>query len=556
MARDVLDQPVKPVQERIREIENTPIAANLGELLDRAAVEKPDTLAWNFFESGETITYKDLGHRSEMLAKGFFRHGVKRDSHVILMMPTIGAFPLTWLALGRLGAVVIPTNAGYTAREVAYVANDGDAEFALVHTECLPVLEEARASGAYKIADDHIFVIGAGDHRYRRWESLEADGVSGPAYPRDVDRTRLFNIQYTSGTTGFPKGCMLTQTYWLTTGLVNGYRDGRQYDRIFVAGPFHYMNAPSFLMMALTRRATLFVAVRRSLSKMMAWMRDNRIQFAQIPVLIDKEPPHPLDGQNEIVRANLYRVWGPRHAEFEERFNLVGRDAFGMTEVGSATFLPLEAVDMVGSGSCGIAAPYRQIRIADPEGNELPAGESGELLIRGQGILLGYYKKPEVNQRSFHGDWFRSGDVAYKDARGYIFVVGRIKDMIRRSGENIAAQEVEAVLNTHEAVLESAVIPVPDELRGEEVKACLVLQPGVAASDGLIEDILAHARKDLAAFKLPRFVEIYGEFPKTSSGKTAKQTLIEAKNPWGVTIGWRGEGEAIGVVEVELKNTI
>jgi len=103
--------------------------------------------------------------------------------------------------------------------------------------------------------------------------------------------------------------------------------------------------------------------------------------------------------------------------------------------------------------------------------------------------------------------------------------------MIRRSGENIAAQEVEAVLNDHEAVLESAVIPVQDEIRGEEVKACLVLQPGVTASDALIEDILAHCRKDLAAFKMPRFVEFYREFPKTSSGKIAKQTLIEAKDP-------------------------
>ena len=532
MARDVLDQPVKPVRERIREIENTPLPANLGELLDRAALEVPDKLAWNFFETGETITYKALGSRSENLARGFFRHGVKRQSHVILMMPTIGAFPLTWLSLARLGAVVIPTNAAYTPREIAYVANDGEAEFAVVHRECLPVFEEARTSGQLKIADDRIFVIGGGDHAHPRWEALEGEGAANPAdYPRDVDRDALFNIQYTSGTTGFPKGCMLPQLYWLTTGLVNGYRDGRHYERIFVAGPFHYMNAPSFLMMALTRRATLYVAIRRSLSKMMQWMRDHRIQFAQIPVLVDKEPPHPDDGKNEMVRANLYRVWGPRHAEFEKRFNLVGRDAFGMTEIGSGTFMPLEATDMVGSGSCGIAAPFREIRIADEKGNPLPQGQEGELLVRGQGILKGYYNKPEVNARSFHGDWFRTGDVARIDERGYIFVVGRIKDMIRRSGENIAAQEVEAVLNDHEAVLESAVIPVQDEIRGEEVKACLVLQPGVTASDALIEDILAHCRKDLAAFKMPRFVEFYREFPKTSSGKIAKQTLIEAKDP-------------------------
>ena len=152
------------------------------------------------------------------------------------------------------------------------------------------------------------------------------------------------------------------------------------------------------------------------------------------------------------------------------------------------------------------------------------------MLIRGPGIMLGYYKKPEATAAAFHGDWFRSGDLFRQDERGYFHIHGRLKDMIRRAGENIAAREVEAVLTGMPEIFEAAVVPVRDEQRGEEVKAYLVPEQGGEPGAGLIERVIEHCRRNLAPFKVPRYLEIVTALPKTSSGKIAKHALIGEKS--------------------------
>jgi crotonobetaine/carnitine-CoA ligase len=191
--------------------------------------------------------------------------------------------------------------------------------------------------------------------------------------------------------------------------------------------------------------------------------------------------------------------------------------------------MPIEAEDMVGSGSCGLPSPFRECRIANPQGSTMPVGEVGELLIRGPGIMIGYYNNPEATAKAFHGDWFRTGDLFRQDERGYFYIQGRIKDMIRRAGENIAAREVEAVLTGMPDILEAAAVPVRDEQRGEEVKAYLVPQQGVESNGALVDRVIDHCKRNLAPFKVPRYLEIVAALPKTSSGKIAKQTLMEQK---------------------------
>jgi crotonobetaine/carnitine-CoA ligase len=200
-----------------------------------------------------------------------------------------------------------------------------------------------------------------------------------------------------------------------------------------------------------------------------------------------------------------------------------------MTELGPATFMPLEADDMIGSGSCGIAGPYRQCRVVDGEGRDVPRGEVGEMVVRGSGILLGYWNRPDATRDAFFGDWFRTGDLFRQDERGYFYIVGRVKEMIRRSSENIAAREVEAVLKDMTEIVEAAVIGVPDELRKEEVKAYVLLQPGMTRDDVPPEAILAHARARLAPFKVPRYIEYRTEFPRTPSNKIRKPELVKEK---------------------------
>ena len=190
-------------------------------------------------------------------------------------------------------------------------------------------------------------------------------------------------------------------------------------------------------------------------------------------------------------------------------------------------FTPLEAVEMTGSGSCGIAGPFREVRIASPEGAALPHGETGELLIRGPGMLRGYYNNPDATAAAFHGDWFRTGDLAHQDARGFVWIVGRIKDMVRRAGESIAAAEVESVLGGLDGVAEAVVVPVPDPLRGEEVKAYLRLKPGITSSDLPPERVIAHCEQHLAVFKVPRYLEYRTEpFPFSAAGSKVNKPAL------------------------------
>jgi acyl-CoA synthetase (AMP-forming)/AMP-acid ligase II len=527
MARlKTLAEAVMPVEERRAWIESQPLPCNVAALIAEAAAEAGDQLAWNFFEGGETITYAALRRSVNGVARELSALGIAKGTHVAVMMPNVAAMPLSWLALGTLGAVMVPVNVSYTQRELAYVVNDSRAEYVLVHSHCLPVLEQCIATADIRIDPERIVVVDppAGSP-YRDWAKVAGSPVDDFVPPDPVGLDDLLNIQYTSGTTGFPKGCMLTQRYWIVIGKVNAFRDARRYRRILASTPFYYMDPQWLLMMTFYQRGTLFVAAKQSVSRFMGWVRTHGINFCLFPYLIFKQPETPDDGRNEVVRANVYGVPREIHALIEQRFDLVLREAFGMTEVGSAMFMPIEATDMVGSGACGLPSPFRECGVFDVDGGPVAQGDVGELCIRGPGIMLGYYNNAVATKAAFRDGWFRTGDLFRVDERGYFYIVGRQKDMIRRSSENIAAREVESVLNGIPAVLESAAVAVPDETRGEEVKAYIVLGPGTVPSDAVLGDIILQCQRQLAKFKVPRYYTFRAALPKTPSLKIAKQQL-------------------------------
>jgi crotonobetaine/carnitine-CoA ligase len=297
------------------------------------------------------------------------------------------------------------------------------------------------------------------------------------------------------------------------------------------ANPFFYMTPQWLLLMVFYTRGTLFVARRLSGSRYIGWMREHRIEFCLFPEAAYKQPPRADDADNSVVRVSTYGF--PRHEQqrLEQRYDFVAREAFGMTEIGTALYVPISAPEMVGSGSCGLPEPFRECRIADGHGNTLPPGAVGELLVRGPGLLQGYYKKPEATAAAFHGDWFRTGDLFRQDERGWFYIVGRVKDMIRRSGENIAAREVEEIILALPQVAEAACVPVPDRNRGEEVKALVVLQAGVARDALPPARLLEHCRANLAPFKVPRFIAYVAALPKTGSHKIAKAELRAQADP-------------------------
>jgi crotonobetaine/carnitine-CoA ligase len=538
--RDVLAASVPPLAERLRRIESETLPPNVTALLDAAAAEVPDQTALDFFESGERLSYGELRRRVNRLSNGMARRGIGKGSHVGVMLPNVPALPITWLALARLGAVMVPMNIAYTPREMDYVIVDGKVEWLVIDQACLAQLAEM-SKRPERLTDRHVIVVGgaalkvvgaaASPRGHLAWDDLltgERDDVAATTAPGLDD---LLNIQYTSGTTGFPKGCMLSHRYWLTISKINAQRDGRVYRRILAATPFFYMDPQWMMLMAFYQRATLFVARRQSASQFMSWVRQQRINFCLLPEIVFKQPPSPHDRDNEIVRVNVYGLHKENHAALEQRFDFIAREAFGMTEIGSGLFMPIEATDMVGSGSCGMPSPFREARITDPQGNSVPTGEVGELLVRGPGILQGYYNKPEATAAAFHGDWFRTGDLFRQDARGYFYIVGRVKEMIRRAGENISAREVEAVLRGLSDIVEAAAVAVPDATRGEEVKACVVLRPGLTRETLPPARIIAHCEANLARFKVPRYIEYRNDLPKTASEKIAKHLLQGEADP-------------------------
>lgn len=509
------------------EVEARPYPATLGALLDQAAERYGGREFLNFFERGESLTFAEARAQVDRLAGALHRIGVVNGSHVAVMLPNLPAFPLTWLALARLGAVMVPVNNRYTARELAYVLEDSEADYLLIHADHFAVLD-ALDPRPVRITDERIITVGARrEGSPHHWPDLLASGAADFTVPHPVAADDLLNIQYTSGTTGLPKGCRQTHRYWVLAGLASAAQVDFTVSRILCAQSFYYLDPLIYLVMALVEGAAVYVANGMRAGRFMAWVREHAIDFVFLFEPIFKQPRHPDDGKNRLGLACLFGLTPENHAPLEARFATVAREWFGMTEIGSGLYMPMAFAHMVGSGSCGIPAPFREVSIRDADtGRPVAPGQVGELWVRGPGVMAGYYNRPEANAESFRDGWFRTGDLFRRDADGFYYIVGRLKDMIRRSAENIAAREVEAVLRSHPDIKEAAVVPVPDELRGEEVKAYVQLMPGRTRDDVPPEAIFAHCRRDLASFKIPRYLAYRNGFPYGPADRVEKHKLV------------------------------
>lgn len=526
---DLIDAHIRGPEERQRQIESEPLPQNIAQVLDEAAAEIPDQTAWHFFEDGISETYRQVQENVNCLAHGLHKLGIRKGTHVgVMIAGNAVSFPTTWLALGRLGAVMVPINDRYSSHELDYIINDSDAEWLVIDHQLLPCLEGMKEKPEH-LSDKRIILVGGGDadHDYHRHADIMAGGDAGFTIDDAPGLEDLMNIQYTSGTTGLPKGCMLRHSYWTGIAKVAARRDGLVYKNILASTPYYYMDPQWLTLMAFYQRGTLFVARRQSSTRFMDWVRTHDIHFCLFNEMFYRHPVHPDDRNNELRRVNIYGLRREIHRDLQDRFNVQAREAFGMTEIGATMFMPLEAEDMIGSGSCGMPCAFRECKVVDENGNELPHGEIGELVVRGPNILLGYYKKPEATRDAFFGDWFRTGDLFRRDENGYFYIVGRIKDMIRRNSENISAREVESVIAQAPGVSDVAAVGVPHETRGEDVKIYVIPEKSGASLDP--EAVIAFAAERLAPFKVPRFVECIEKFPRTPSGKIAKNVLKAAK---------------------------
>jgi acyl-coenzyme A synthetase/AMP-(fatty) acid ligase len=509
-------------------VETEPLPENIGALLDDAVAQYGDDPAWIFVDEDlPAMTWRDLSYLVARSANAFRLMGVKKGTHVGVMLPNIPESLAAWVALGRIGARMIPINPGYTPDELKYWLTDGDAEFLLIDSSRIATFYSVEKDVPL-LARERITVWGNLIEDFSSWNSQLAEASTEFHTDADVQIDDIINIQYTSGSTGWPKGCLLSHRYWILCGKVTSAMwPGLK--KIQCDLPFYYMGPLWRFTMAAFSGAALCVPPAYSLSKFRERVRDYDYDMAWMTNPVAMLDPAPIEREHKLTMIATFGMSPPLQASIAKRYGVPVRDAFGMTEIGFALGCRLDDGWAVGTGSCGKVLPYRAAMIADPEGNELPDGETGELCIAGPGMLQGYYKKPEATRSAFHGEWFRTGDLARRNADGYYYIVGRIKDMIRRSAENISVTEVESALSTIPEVEDVAVHGVKDEKRGEEVKACLILRDDKSPVDLPPEKVLEHARKHLVRFKVPRYIQYYSEFPRTGSNKIAKKRLQDGE---------------------------
>jgi acyl-CoA synthetase (AMP-forming)/AMP-acid ligase II len=494
------------------------LGKTIPEALDWAALRWGDRPAFSFVDRpAPVLTYRGLASAVGRLRSGLESAGLRPGDRVGILLPNQVEFPVTWLAVIDAGAVAVPLNPRYTLREIEFVLDDVDAKW-IVTTD--DILAGHAVQTFAKIPPANVVVVGETPPSARSFGEL-AEAALTPrqhaAHPLD-----LIGIQFTSGSTGLPKGCMLTHTYWVESGAYSGAAFGDP-QHLLADRPFFYMQNQAYFFLALAGGGQMHVTPGMSRSKFIRWLVENEIDFAWFDKGLLELLETPADRQMKVKRVPIGGIAPELHRPLELRFGVIARDQYASTELNCVTLHPWDRDDLVGTGTMGLAYPHRETKIVDAELHEVPAGQPGELLVRGPGIMLGYWNRPDANAELMLPDgWFRTGDVVRKTADGFHYYIGRVRDIIRRSGENISAVEVEQQIQTFPGVDEVAVVPVPDGLRGEEVKAIIVVHDGVDVSAATI---LEWARERLAPFKVPRYIEFRPRLPHLANEKIAKAEL-------------------------------
>jgi len=525
--------------------------------LQVAAERFPDKPAVIF--CGSTLPYAALLVRVEALA-GYLTQvlGVQRGDRVLLMSQNCPQYVVAYYGIMRAGAVVVPVNAMCTQSEIRYFMQDSGARVAMVAQELLPqvmpllqagdpdalqaVLVHAYSEGlpAQPVSDEVPDVVLAP----RQW--TEAPGLHGledaiaQALPEPSEHPLsddLCVLPYTSGTTGHPKGCMHTHATVLASNMAAQVWRGLHMDSVFlaVAPLFHMLGMQGGLNVPITLGSTVVMLPRWHAAAAARLIEHHRVTtWSAPPAMLIDFFASPAAAQRDLSSLSTLAGGGAAMPEtvanlLQTRFDITYNEAYGMTE--TASFLMCNPPARGKRQCLGVITPGVDTRIVDPETlRELPVGEVGELVTRGAQLMRGYWQNDQANQASFFEldgqTFFRTGDLASVDEEGYFFMRDRLKRMVNVSGFKVWPAEVENTLYEHPAVHEACVIAVPDDKRGENVMALLVLKP---AFQGQVteQDLIDWSREHMAAYKTPRIVRFVDTLPKSGTGKILWRQLQE-----------------------------
>ena len=476
----------------------------------RAAVRLDDLL----------LTYDELDERSGRVAGLLAAQGVEPGDRVALLLPNVPQFPILYYGALRAGAVVVPMNPLLKAREIEYYLQDSGARLLFAwETTVAEAAKGAEAAGA-----GHIPVAAAAFDRLLGEQSPETSVVS-----RADDDTAV--ILYTSGTTGKPKGAELTHANLRRNARVTATTLLRLEPGDVVMGClplFHSFGQTCGLNAAVDSGACLTLVPRFDPAKALEVIQRDRVTvFEGVPTMYVALLNHPGRGEVDARSLRLCVSGGAAlPAEvlrgFEDAFGCVILEGYGLSETSPvASFNHPDRVRK--PGSIGTPIDGVELRLVGPAGDEVPAGEVGEIAIRGHNLMRGYWGNEDATREAIPDGWFRSGDLARQDEDGYFFIVDRKKDLIIRGGYNVYPREVEEVLYEHPAVAEVAVVGVPHPTHGEEVGAAVVLKPG---ADSTPAELQAFCRERLAAYKYPRHVWLEAALPKTATGKLLRREVV------------------------------
>lgn len=480
------------------------------------------------------IRWGDAAEQIERLRVAYAQAGYGHGHRVGLLLENRPAFIFHWLALNALGASVVPINSEMRSAELVYLIGHSEIGLAVTLPGRAADLQAAAAQAGVAFE-----TMGPDD-------AVPTAKTAAPRADEPIGTDTECGLLYTSGTTGRPKSCILSNAYFLRAGEWYAALDGvcgirKDKERVITPLPLNHMNAMAFSTMVVLVAGGCLVQLDRFHPK--SWLASAKESGATIvhylgvmPAMLLSALASPADRDHAIRWGFGAGVDRKNHAPFEERFGFPLVEAWAMTETGAAACIMANREPrLVGTSCFGRQEDFVEIRLVDEAGTDAATNMPGELLVRSSGddpkryFFSGYLKDEEATREAWADGWFHTGDLVRRDAEGNFFFVDRKKNVIRRSGENISAVEVESVLNQHPAVKASAVAATPDAVRGDEVLACIVMREGADASQPAqtAASIVEHALAQLAYYKAPGYVAFVDALPLTPSQKIQRGQLRE-----------------------------
>ena len=492
---------------------------NIAQSVERAAKFFPDRAAVVF--EGATLTYGELNSRANRLANALKANGVQRGDRVALYLPNIPEFPLAYIAVQKVGAVAVSVNSMFKSGELEYILNDSGSVALFTTSDLVPNVPRAECP-----ALKHIVVSGGDAQGHVALDDWLAKGGS-EGHAADMNPAEPAAILYTSGTTGFPKGATLTHGNVVSNTYATVHHSGfKPDDRMILFLPATHVFGQDFIMNSTFLACASLHLFRRFVADevLSAIQRDHISMFFGVPTIYINLLNMDLSKYDlSSIRYDFSAAATmPREISkaWTERFGRPIFEGYGLSE--SSPFACYNHDFRHKFGSVGTAIENFELKIFDENDREAPLGQWGEIVIRGPGVMKGYWNKPEDTAWTLRTGWLHSGDIGTMDDEGYIFIVDRVKDMINAAGFKIWPAEVEQILYKHPAVKEVAVYGVKDPVKGEAVKAAIVLKQGATCTS---EEIIEFCRSRLAVYKAPASVDFLSDLPRNATGKILKRVL-------------------------------